>query len=256
MLGTIPTEAKMSNSVEKTQVCHTCGQEKVLSLFPKWRLKCRACKSAENSARLKERYATDPKFIARTKERAATWQRENAERANEYHRRRHEKKVATGDREYLTKQAAASAKYNQSEKGKAVTAARMKQYEESGQDKAWRSARYARPESRAAVLLHGARNRAAKNGMECTVIFDQIYTALIAGTCPKTKLPFDLSPHADLRRHPLAPSIDRIDSLKGYTPDNVQVVCNWYNLAKHELSETEMLAFCRAVVDNAPKPDV
>ena len=79
----------MSNSAEETRVCHTCGQEKPISLFPKWRLKCRACKSIENGARLKERYATDPKMKEATKQRAAGWQKENAERANEYHRRRH-----------------------------------------------------------------------------------------------------------------------------------------------------------------------
>ncbi len=239
----------MSNIDEETQLCTTCGIVKSVSLFPKWRLKCKACKSAENSARLKERYATDPKFIERTKERAATWQRKNAERANEYQRKRHAKKVAVGDREYLTKQSAASAKYNRSEKGKATTAAKMKQYEESGQMKAWRQARYARPESRAAVLLHGARNRADRAKLECTVKFDDIYAAIVKGTCPKTGFTFDLSPHADLRRHPLAPSIDRINSAKGYTPNNVQIVCNWYNLAKHELSEAEMLRFCKAVVD-------
>ncbi len=246
----------MSNSSAETQVCHTCGETKSLSLFPKWRLKCKACKSAENSARLKERYAIDPKFIARTKARAATWQKENSERSNEYHRRRHEKKVMVGDREYLTKQAQASARYNRSEKGKAANAARIKEYEKSGQDKAWRAARYARPESRAAALVHGARNRAAKADTECNITFDDVYPAVLAGTCPKTGFTFDLNPHVDLRRHPLAPSIDRIDSSKGYVRGNVQIVCNWYNLAKHELPETEMLAFCRAVVDAASKTGV
>ena len=241
----------MSNTGEKTQICSACGKTKPLSLFPRWRLKCKACKSAENSARLKERYATDPKFIRRTKERASAWQKENAERTNEYHRRRHEKKVIAGDREYLTKQSEASARYNKSKKGQLANAARMKQYIASGQDKAWRKARYARPESRATVLLHGARNRAAKTGIECNITFDDVYPMIIAGTCPKTGFVFDLSPHADLRRHPLAPSIDRINSSKGYVRGNVQIVCNWYNLAKHELVETEMLAFCRAVVDKS-----
>ena len=246
----------MSNSSEETQLCNTCGQRKALSLFPKWRLKCKVCKSAENSARLKERYASDPKFIARTKERAAAWQKENAERSNEYHRQRHAAKVAAGDRDYLLKSSEATKRYYRSEKGKAATAARTKRYEDSGQAQAWRKARYARPESRVAALLHGARNRAAKTGLECDITFDDVYPLIAAGRCPKTGLPFDLSPHTDLRRHPLAPSLDRVDSAKGHVKGNVQVVCNWYNLAKHELSEAEVLAFCRAVVDVANKTGV
>jgi hypothetical protein len=246
----------MSNSDEKTQVCHTCGREKVLSLFPKWRLKCKVCKSAENSARLKERYASDPKFIEATKQRAAEWQRTHTERSNEYHRRRHAKKVEEGDREYLLKSSEATKRYYRSEKGKATTAAREGRYAASGQDKIWRKARYARPDNRASTLVAGARSRATKAGVECDITFDDVYPAVIAGKCPKTGLYFDLSPHANLRRNPLAPSPDRIDSTKGYVRGNVQIVCNWYNLAKQDLSEAELLAFCRAVVDNAPKPDV
>jgi len=246
----------MSNLDAKTQVCSVCKQEKSLSLFTKWRLKCKACKSAENSARLKERYASDPKFIEATKQRAAEWQRTNAERSNEYRRRRHARKVEDGDVQYLEGQAKASARYNRSEKGRATNAARVGKYEESGQAKAWRDARYAKPESRALSLLHGARSRAFKAGTECNITFDDVYPTIAAGVCTKTGLPFDLTPHAELRRHPLAPSLDQIDPGKGYVRGNVQVVCNWYNLAKQDLSEAVMLAFCRAVVDNAPKPDV
>lgn len=246
----------MSNLGEKTQVCGTCGQEKALSLFPKWRLKCRVCTSAANSARLKERYASDPKFIEATKQRAAEWQRTNAERSNEYHRRRHAKKVAEGDKDYLLKSSEATKRYYRSEKGKATAAAREERYAASGQDKAWRDARRLKPESRASEVLAGARNRAVKKNVECNITFDDVYPTIAAGRCPKTGLAFDLSPHGKLRRNPLAPSPDQIDAGKGYVRGNVQIVCNWYNLAKQDLSEAEMLAFCRAVVDNAPKPDV
>lgn len=49
--------------------------------------------------------------------------------------------------------------------------------------------------------------------------------------------------------HPLAPSIDRIDPRKGYTPDNVRVVCCWVNLAKHTLDDKTFREWCRAVVE-------
>lgn len=246
----------MSKSGAETRTCRTCGHEKPLALFPKWRAQCKACKSAENGARLKERYATDPTFAERTKERAAAWQQENAERSNAYHRRRHAAKMAAGDERYESTMSAAQRRYRGSEKGKAAIAARMQQYEENGQAKAWRAARFAKPESRASAILHGARNRALKMNVEFNLIFDDVYPAVAAGVCPRTGVVFDLSPHPDLRRNPRAPSIDRIDSAKGYVRGNVQIVCNWYNLAKHELPEAEMLDFCRRVVDNATKPDV
>ncbi len=36
-------------------------------------------------------------------------------------------------------------------------------------------------------------------------------------------------------------SLDRIVSSKGYTPDNVQIVPRWYNMAKLHFTETELL---------------
>jgi len=246
----------MSNSGVKTQVCNTCGQKKPLSLFPKWRLKCRTCKSAENSARLKKRYATDPEFAAHIKKKSSDWQRENAERSNEYRRRRHAAKVEAGDRDYLLKSSEATKRYYRSEKGRAAREAREARYAASGQDKAWRKARYAMPENRTAMLLHGARNRALKFDVPFDLIFDDVYPAIAAGKCPKTGLSFDLAPHPELRRHPLAPSIDRVDSSKGYVRGNVQIVCNWYNLAKQDLSESDVLDFCRRVVDTATRTSV
>ena len=36
-------------------------------------------------------------------------------------------------------------------------------------------------------------------------------------------------------------SIDRIDSSKGYTPDNVQLIATWVNRAKNNLSEKDFI---------------
>lgn len=37
--------------------------------------------------------------------------------------------------------------------------------------------------------------------------------------------------------HPQAPSIDRINSRRGYTPDNVRLVCFWANTSKNSMSD-------------------
>lgn len=246
----------MSNSDEETQICNACGQEKVLSLFPKWRLKCKACKSAENSARLKERYRNDPEFVEATKQRAANWQQDNAEKSNAYRRRRHAAKVAAGDREYLLKSSEATKRYYRSEKGRAATAAREGRYAVDGRDKAWRKARYARPENRTSMLVSGARNRALKANINFSLTFDDVYPAIVAGRCQKTGLPFDLSAHPKHRTHPFAPSIDRTDPKKGYTGDNIRVVCWAYNAARNQWGDEVLLKLAHAIVDANHLPDV
>jgi hypothetical protein len=55
--------------------------------------------------------------------------------------------------------------------------------------------------------------------------------------------------HKDrLRRSPRAPSIDRIDSKKGYTPDNCQLITYIANCAKNQFTVDEFVRMCRAVV--------
>lgn len=246
----------MSNSAEGAQVCSACGREKVLSLFPKWRLKCKACKSAENSARLKERYATDKKFVKATKQRAADWQRENAEKSNEYHRRRHAAKVAAGDRDYLLKSSEATKRYYRSKKGKAATAAREARYVASGQDKVWRNARRQKPESRTAQMLSHTRTRALKADFEFALTFDDIYPVVARGVCQVTGTVFDLAAHSKHRTNPFAPSIDRIDSSKGYVANNVRVVCWWLNCACGVWGLEAIIPGMRAIVDTNRTKDV
>jgi len=47
---------------------------------------------------------------------------------------------------------------------------------------------------------------------------------------------------------PWAPSIDRLDSAKGYTPDNCRLIGYIVNCAKNQFSERELIEMCRAVV--------
>lgn len=41
-------------------------------------------------------------------------------------------------------------------------------------------------------------------------------------------------------RGPLTPAFDRIDSNKGYTPENTRIILNWINSAKMEWNDQEM----------------
>lgn len=44
-------------------------------------------------------------------------------------------------------------------------------------------------------------------------------------------------------------SVDRIDSDKTYTTDNIQLVCNIVNLMKNRMTMDEMYDWCQAVLD-------
>lgn len=89
-------------------------------------------------------------------------------------------------------------------------------------------------EGRARYLFLGAKRRAAETNREFAICFEYVLIAVRGGRCARTGLEFDLSKRGGGKRHPLAPSVDRIDSTKGYTPDNTEVVCWMYNVCKSD----------------------
>lgn len=93
--------------------------------------------------------------------------------------------------------------------------------------------------------------------MEFSLDAQNITQRIAAGICEVTGLAFDMKPGPNKHHaNPWAPSLDRRDSSKGYTPDNVQVVVAAYNYAKSEWSETVLLRLARAIVDANPKTGV
>ena len=50
--------------------------------------------------------------------------------------------------------------------------------------------------------------------------------------------------------HPHTVSLDRIDSSKGYTEDNVQLVCTIVNYIKQRFDEKQFFAFCGSIVQH------
>lgn len=90
---------------------------------------------------------------------------------------------------------------------------------------------YGSVEGRAKTLLNGARQR----DPNCTLTLDHIKQGIEAGRCPMTGIEFDLTKnHQNISgrsKSTYSPSIDRIDSFKGYTNENVRVVIWQYNMA-------------------------
>jgi len=92
--------------------------------------------------------------------------------------------------------------------------------------------RYKTPSGRAKFIYANAKNRAKKIGMEFDLDRNDIISRMEKGICEATgvQLKFD-----EVRTF-YTPSLDRINSSKGYTIDNVQVVCWGWNQLKNEFS--------------------
>lgn len=113
------------------------------------------------------------------------------------------------------------------------------------------------PLGRAGVLVFFAAKRAREAQRDFNLTRESIAERIAAGICEVTGLPFDMAPGPNKHHaNPWAPSLDRRDSSKGYTEDNVQVVVAAYNYAKSEWSADVLLRLARAIVDAAPKTGV
>ncbi len=77
-----------------------------------------------------------------------------------------------------------------------------------------------RDKKRGHALVNVARHRAKVKGLECSLDPKAVQTTIDAGFCQLTRIPFCL----DQPRAWNAPSLDRVDNSKGYTPENTRVV--------------------------------
>lgn len=71
--------------------------------------------------------------------------------------------------------------------------------------------------------------------MELSIDLTWVQQRLKAGVCEITGIPFV----TDVPRHPFLPSLDRVDSSRGYVPDNCRAILWMLNAAKQELPEPE-----------------
>lgn len=97
----------------------------------------------------------------------------------------------------------------------------------------------------AAFLLKNCRTRAKTKGIECSLTLEWVEQKLLAGVCEVTGIAFVTG----VLRHPFQPSIDRIDSSKGYTPENCRIVLWFVNTAKHTLAEDDFQSALRQVAE-------
>ena len=103
-------------------------------------------------------------------------------------------------------------------------------------------------------FVHTTRHRALKSKIDFDLDIEWVIERF-KKSCPKTGIIFDLD-NKDAHygtRSPHVPSVDKINPSKGYTKDNCQIVCWWYNCAKQRFTEEQVLNLCRKVVETAKK---
>ena len=102
---------------------------------------------------------------------------------------------------------------------------------------------------RGVQMLARSRTRAKESGIAHNIVLEDILPKIKTGFCELTKLPFDLKPVTKTSQNAYAPSIDRIDSLKGYTKDNVRIVLYSVNAALGQFGTDIMLPILKAMIN-------
>ena len=91
--------------------------------------------------------------------------------------------------------------------------------------------------------------RSAKSrGLEFTLTEEWVRQKLADGRCEQTGIAFESNDREERHRSPWAFSIDRIDSNKGYIPENCQAVVWMYNAAKSEGSDHDVIRMAKALL--------
>ena len=114
------------------------------------------------------------------------------------------------------------------------------------------------PVGRANRIYHTLIKGAESRGIPFNLSKEWILEKLLNGRCEVTGIPFVLKAEEDQytivsknqNRNPWSPSVDRIDSSKGYSEDNCKMVCTMYNTCKGSFSNKAVEMFCRGFLSN------
>lgn len=92
-------------------------------------------------------------------------------------------------------------------------------------------------------LWYTAKHTAPQRNLEFTITPEDI---IIPTHCPY--LGVELLTYTIEGRQKYKASLDRIDSSKGYTPDNIQVISDLANRMKQNATTKELLAFAKGIL--------
>ena len=97
-------------------------------------------------------------------------------------------------------------------------------------------------------LFRNTKCRANRKNITFSLDKKWLEMALTNDRCNKTGLEFIYKSNS-----PYTPSIDRIDSSKGYTKNNCQLVCTMYNFAKNKYTYEDVLKMSKALIKESKK---
>lgn len=106
-------------------------------------------------------------------------------------------------------------------------------------------------EEREVSALIGARNRAKQKGMDFDLTKEWVKAR--ADRCELSGLPFRPEYDGVHGRNPFAPSVDRIDSSRGYTQDNCRVILYCLNMGLGQWGLEEVAPIWGAVLEKLAK---
>lgn len=99
-------------------------------------------------------------------------------------------------------------------------------------------------EGRALMLRNRCKARAKKYGYAFKLSKSLLVKKIKNGVCEQTGVKIYFG---EEMYHSHAPSVDRIDNEKGYTDDNVQIVCMIYNFCKNKFTDNQVHNFIKEV---------
>lgn len=136
------------------------------------------------------------------------------------------------------------------EADKAVAALKRKEPQAKARQSVNNARWYATPHGRAKSLWHAAKRRADAKGIAFSLTTEWVLSRLKTGRCEVTDLPFEMQTIGTgmAANAPFSPSIDRIDSLKGYEPDNCRVVIWALNVALGQWGEKVFSVVAKAYI--------
>ena len=103
-------------------------------------------------------------------------------------------------------------------------------------------------------LLEAARGRAKNKSLPIDIDLEYLIDLYQQqnGKCKLTNIEFTFNTRQNGQHfNPFNPSIDKIDSNKGYTQDNVRLVCVIVNLSLNEFGEENFKTMCQSYINNS-----
>jgi hypothetical protein len=112
----------------------------------------------------------------------------------------------------------------------------------------------ARMNDRAPFMFNAVKSKAKREKRDFKLTLDWIREKLNSGKCDLSGLPFEYKKYKKGERGVrcfYAPSIDRVDNTRDYTPSNCRMVVWGYNLCKNNHADNDVMALALSLVMNS-----